>query len=332
MRKEIEHAPDGENLCTALAVTLLVALLTACGGEYEVRLKAEPEAGGDLAGKGEYPAGEQITVLAAPGDSYEFVHWQDDDGRTITGDKKHRIEVQDDVTLTAHFAREEQKDSEGEPGELQEEIEKQNHLLHSALTRILPDLEEKDRDELENPGALFQYLMRRYSLYKEILENLPEEIIVELAEKWWEYELVTVEQRESEVVRSDFPADGVIEVSDPGFCVMMNDRPASEVGGLPPPPSDSVPPPLSFRRDIDDLILEEARMDLSEHIEVQKMPADDYYIGRLGSCSIADASWFLRFAESLSPGDEVHLKISEDYRRELDLSTNHLTVIVKDGD
>lgn len=70
---------------------------------YTISLAIDPDGSGTVTGAGTYPAGETITVIAAPGDGYAFVGWQEN-GEVVSEDVAYSFSVTGDRTLTAVFA------------------------------------------------------------------------------------------------------------------------------------------------------------------------------------------------------------------------------------
>ncbi|TVQ83147.1 MAG: T9SS C-terminal target domain-containing protein [Bacteroidetes bacterium] len=77
--------------------------LTPVTETYTLTLTAEPAAGGNLTGAGNYPAGEEVVVHANSNFGYQFINW------TQNGNEISNLSVftftmpAEDVTLTAHF-------------------------------------------------------------------------------------------------------------------------------------------------------------------------------------------------------------------------------------
>ncbi len=69
---------------------------------YQISLGATPEEGGSVTGDGNYNPGSIATVVAVPGEGYDFVNWTED-GAEVSGQEQFSFEVTEDRHLTANF-------------------------------------------------------------------------------------------------------------------------------------------------------------------------------------------------------------------------------------
>lgn len=87
--QEIKRAYLGESLVFDLGYTITVSI--------------DPAGSGTVTGAGQYQEGEDVTVLATPGDGYKFTGWQED-GQTVSTDAEYSFTATANRTLTAVFA------------------------------------------------------------------------------------------------------------------------------------------------------------------------------------------------------------------------------------
>lgn len=71
-----------------------------------VILFAEPEEGGTVEGRGEFPYEINTTVRATPAEGYYFINWTEND-KEVSRDREYTFKVTEDRFLTANFATEE---------------------------------------------------------------------------------------------------------------------------------------------------------------------------------------------------------------------------------
>lgn len=84
---------------TLVSVT---AYFDSLSPEYTITLTADPEAGGTLAGGGQYDSGDSCTVSATPAAGYYFVGWYEW-GTKVSGDNPYTFMVSGDRSLTGRF-------------------------------------------------------------------------------------------------------------------------------------------------------------------------------------------------------------------------------------
>lgn len=70
---------------------------------YTITATIDPSGGGTVTGAGQYQEGDTVTLVAAPGDGYEFSGWQEG-GQTISMSTTYTFTATADRTLTAAFA------------------------------------------------------------------------------------------------------------------------------------------------------------------------------------------------------------------------------------
>ena len=76
--------------------------------QYALTLEAEPAAGGEVSGDGEYEAGESVTIEAHPADGYLFHAWLDAEENTFAEEATHTFDMPaDDLHLVAVFHQDE---------------------------------------------------------------------------------------------------------------------------------------------------------------------------------------------------------------------------------
>lgn len=78
---------------------------------------AEPEEGGTVEGRGEFPYEINTTVKATPAEGYYFINWTEN-GREVSRDREYTFKVTEDRFLTANFAAEEYPPPEIIPGDV----------------------------------------------------------------------------------------------------------------------------------------------------------------------------------------------------------------------
>ncbi len=72
---------------------------------FTLTLEAVPEEGGMVSGGGQFPAGQQITILATPNEGFTFLSWINEAQEEVTQESEFEFVMPDmDVTLTAIFA------------------------------------------------------------------------------------------------------------------------------------------------------------------------------------------------------------------------------------
>jgi len=74
---------------------------------YELSLKAEPEAGGNVAGEGIYRSGEEVEIEAEAEEGYSFENWQGN-GEEIGTEPDLTLNIEEDKALTAYFIKNEE--------------------------------------------------------------------------------------------------------------------------------------------------------------------------------------------------------------------------------
>lgn len=82
-----------------------VVLVANFKDEFEVKLSAEPEEGGQVKGEGFYEPGEEVSVKAISEDGYTFVHWTEDD-EVVSEEKEYVFEIEEDRELVGNFKKE----------------------------------------------------------------------------------------------------------------------------------------------------------------------------------------------------------------------------------
>ncbi len=253
---------------------------------------------------------------------------QHDEEATIEQLKTEKEELESKIedkkeTINEYEEKLEQsKQFEEEPMEIINRIE-------DHATDLIPEIEDTEVDErVDDIGSWIIASLDRYKMYEDILLDLPDEIIIEQTMDFWTYKIEVLEYENRHVIDStEFPDDGNIEVSETDIRVRLNDmvqqtpHPFVPVGG-----GVGKTPQQALKNRIDQLIMQEARLDLSEHVEVINAEVDHFY--RAGSCDINSASWVIEFKDDFADGDEIHLEITEELQEKVGFDTNQLTVMI----
>ena len=72
---------------------------------YTIAVSIDPEESGTVTGAGRYQGGENVILVAAPGDGYEFSGWQEN-GKTVSENAEYTFTAEADRVLTAAFEKE----------------------------------------------------------------------------------------------------------------------------------------------------------------------------------------------------------------------------------
>lgn len=74
---------------------------------YSLTLQVDPEGSGVASGEGNFPAGQQTTITAIPGEGYVFVAWADGQGNIVSSAEQYTFAMPaEDITLVAVFETE----------------------------------------------------------------------------------------------------------------------------------------------------------------------------------------------------------------------------------
>lgn len=202
--------------------------------------------------------------------------------------------------------------------------------IEDHATDLIPEIDETEVGErFDDIGSWVLAALDRYKMYEEILLELPDEIIIEQTMDFWTYKIVVLEYENRNLIEStEFPADGNIEVSETDIRVRLNDVVKQSPYPFVPPTGGTIEkkPRIVLQNRIDELIMQEARLDLSEHVEVLNAKVEHFY--RAGSCNVNAASWVIEFNDEFVDGDEINIEISEALREKMVFNTNSLTIMI----
>ncbi len=84
-----------------------VSYIARFSPQYQLDVNITPETGGSVLGAGQYAGGSIVMLEAVPADQYRFVGWvfPADPNNIISTDSKYTFNLDDNLTLTAKFAR-----------------------------------------------------------------------------------------------------------------------------------------------------------------------------------------------------------------------------------
>lgn len=88
---------------TVTADRALTAVFAVIVPTYTVSASIDPAGSGTVTGAGQYKAGTQVTLVAAPGEEYNFTSWQEN-GTTVSESAEYTFTVTGNRELTAVFA------------------------------------------------------------------------------------------------------------------------------------------------------------------------------------------------------------------------------------
>ncbi|MBS4012929.1 MAG: T9SS type A sorting domain-containing protein [Bacteroidetes bacterium] len=71
---------------------------------YNISAIANPEAGGEVSGSGEYFHGQPVTLIAIPSNGYSFIKWTENDYDILGAEAEYTFNAYEDRTLEAHFS------------------------------------------------------------------------------------------------------------------------------------------------------------------------------------------------------------------------------------
>ncbi len=93
-------------------ICLLLLLINGCASEkeeYNVKVQITPEESGRVTGAGVYKKGEEVNLVATPGEGYTFENWIVN-GESLEGKgEKYQFKINTDKKITAKFSKKEYK-------------------------------------------------------------------------------------------------------------------------------------------------------------------------------------------------------------------------------
>jgi len=252
-----------------------------------------------------------------------------DEEATIEGLKSENEEL---VSIIENKKKtiKEYEDKLAQTKQLEEESGEIINRIDDHTTDLIPEIDEIEVDErFDDIGSWVIAALDRYKMYEDILLGLPDEMIIEQTLDFWKYIIKVVEYENGSVKdHTEFPADGDIEVSETDIRVRLNDVVKQSPYPFVPPTGGTIDkkPRIVLQNRIDELIMQEARLDLSEHVEVLNAEVEHFY--RAGSCNINAASWLIEFKDDFADGDEIYLEITEELQKLAGFDTNRLTIMI----
>lgn len=199
--------------------------------------------------------------------------------------------------------------------------------IEEHATDLIPEIDDTEVDErYENIERWVIEALDRFKMYEDILLGLPDEIIIEQTIDFWTYKIEVLEYENGNVISNTFPGDGNIEVSETDIRVKINDMVQQTPHPFLPPTGGTTGsnPRLVLQNRIDELIMQQSRLDLSKHVEVINAEVDHFY--RSGSGDINTAHWVIKFKDDFADGDEIHLEITEELQERIGFDANRLTI------
>ena len=167
-----------KKLCLLILITCLFisgVFMAGCAqaqDEYEVKIQAVPEEGGEIKGEGTYEENKEVTVEAEPAKDYEFVKWKKDEEK-LSGETTYKFEAEKNKDLIAEF----QPETDWSKTEVKELSKEAFAVYYRNVTSKLlsSNVEEKMDDlNLNYPGIDGRYFSDNESLAEEVSIDITE--------------------------------------------------------------------------------------------------------------------------------------------------------------